>query len=311
MRVGLLTGFDLDTLQWARHAGFRSLELLTSIKDRFHPAGPDTAGWKGEAERVAGTLRDLGLRCSCIGGFYHNNLDPGKEASARSLIRGTIDLAVALGVDRVAGFAGRWPLDAPLEDSLPRFEVFWADLARYAADRGVLIAFEHCPMGPHHLPPGGINMMATPAMWERAFQVSWADNLGIEWDASHLICQRIDPVLNLHLYGDRIRHVHAKDARVERHLYDRYGIYHPGSIEHCFPGLGDADWPAIVKALYRVGYDSDLNIEGWHDSVYRDPEPASTPKASEHGGSTPPRPRLERTGLEIGLHTLRPLVDER
>lgn len=310
MRVGLLSGFDVDVLTWARDEGFRSVELLTSAENPFHPAGPTPDRWKEEAARVASVLDELGLRCSCIGGFYINNLEPANDESSRALIRGTIDLATALGADRVAGFAGRWPLDEPLEASMQRYESFWPDLARYAADRAISIAFEHCPMGPHHLPPGGINMMATPAMWERAFQPAWSDNLGIEWDASHLICQRIDPVLNLHAFGDRVKHVHAKDARVERHIYDRYGIYHDGAIEHCFPGLGDADWPAIVKALYRVGYDSDLNIEGWHDSVYRDPAPDAERSAEASRESHGPTRRLERTGLRVGLHTLRPLVDE-
>jgi len=40
--------------------------------------------------------------------------------------------------------------------------------------------------------------------------------------------------------------------------------------EHRFPGLGQANWAQIVHALLRAGYDSDLNIEGWHDPVYRD-----------------------------------------
>lgn len=292
MRVGFLASFDSHRLAFARRHGFGSIELLLD-RDRALAAGasglPDAA-W---IDQVKFSCGEAGVRISCLGGFYGNNLDPAKRDESRQVIVGTIRIARALGLDRVAGFVGRWPVDEPLENSMPAYEAFWKPLADVARDAGIRIAFEHCPMGMHHLPPGGINLACTPAMWERLFEPAWADGFGIEWDASHLICQRIDPVLNIHHYGDRIIHVHAKDAKVYRHIFDRYGIYHPGAIEHCFPGLGDADWPAIVKALYRAGYDSDLNIEGRHDHVYCDRDDR----------------KLEDTGLLVALKTLAPLVD--
>ncbi|MDP8217356.1 MAG: hypothetical protein P9M03_01385, partial [Candidatus Theseobacter exili] len=42
--------------------------------------------------------------------------------------------------------------------------------------------------------------------------------------------------------------------------------------EHCFPGLGDTAWNLCIKELIRQGYSGDLNIEGWHDLVYRNTE---------------------------------------
>src|SRR5947199_6541255 len=148
--------------------------------------------------------------------------------------------------------------------------LFGEPLARFAADRGVRIAFEHCPQGPYHLPIMHYNMLGQPALWERLFHESKCENLGLEWDASHLICQFIDPIANIHKFGSRIFHVHAKDAFINRPLLERYGICHPGVAEHRFPGLGQSNWAEIVHALMRTGYDSDLNIEGWHDPVYRD-----------------------------------------
>lgn len=107
-------------------------------------------------------------------------------------------------------------------------------------------------------------------MWERFFNATQCENLGIEWDASHLICQFIDPVLNLHKFGSRIFHVHAKDAFINRQLLEVHGICHPGVAEHRWPGFGQANWSEIIHALLRAGYDSDLNLEGWHDPVLRD-----------------------------------------
>src|SRR5438309_712090 len=73
-------------------------------------------------------------------------------------------------------------------------------------------------------------------------------------------------------FGSRIFHVHAKDAHINRGLLMRYGICHPGVAEHRFPGIGQANWAEIIHSLLRAGYDSDLNIEGWHDPVFRDSE---------------------------------------
>ena len=93
------------------------------------------------------------------------------------------------------------------------------------------------------------NIMGQPALWERFFSATKCDNLGLEWDPSHLLCQFIDPVANLRRFGARVFHAHAKDAFIDRSLLETYGPCHPGVAEHRFPGLGQADWPEIIRAL--------------------------------------------------------------
>ena len=221
-------------------------------------------------------------------------------------------MAALLGVKTVAGFPGAViemetnprggnMVYQAFEPFLPPLLEFWEPIARIAADKGVRIAFEHCPMGAYHLPVMGFNMLAQPAMWERLFNETKCENLGLEWDAAHLVCQFVDPVANIHKFGARIFHVHAKDARINRPLLETYGICHPGVAEHRFPGLGQSDWAEIVHALLRAGYDSDLNIEGWHDPMYRDhpAEPADHPLAGR---------KLEETGLLIAKRTLEQFV---
>ena len=39
---------------------------------------------------------------------------------------------------------------------------------------------------------------------------------------------------------------------------------------HRTPGFGDSDWTAIISELRRVGFEGSIDIEGWHDPVYRD-----------------------------------------
>ncbi len=304
MRVGVLTGGQAEDLGWAQRLGFRSIEWM-----QFHdgPARPDHADWKPFAERFAAEAKARDIRISAIGALYQNPLDPKQSDFARTVFRRAIEVAAHIGVKTVAGFAGAvieierdqrggHVVYRPFENYLPQLLEFWEPLARFASDHGVRIAFEHCPQGAYHLPLMNYNMLGQPAMWERLFNATKWENLGIEWDASHLICQFIDPVANLHKFGRKIFHVHAKDAYINRPLLEAYGICHPGVAEHRFPGLGQANWAQIIHALLRAGYDSDLNVEGRHDPVFRDHNPdAGAPLAGQ---------RLEEAGLRIAKRTL-------
>jgi sugar phosphate isomerase/epimerase len=309
MRIGFLTHASVERLDWAAQNGFGSFEWM-QFDDS--PAGPRHDDWKPFAEEFAAQARDRNLRISAIGALYRNPLDPAQTESARGIFLRAVEVAAHLGVKTVAGFPGAViklttdphggnPVYEPFENFLPQLLAFWEPLARLAADQGVRLAFEHCPMGRYHLPVMGFNMLAQPAMWERLFNETECTNLGLEWDASHLLCQFIDPVTNIHKFGSRIFHVHAKDAFINRSLLETWGICHPGVTEHRFPGLGQANWAEIVHALLCAGYDSDLNIEGWHDPVYRDhpAEPADHPLAGQ---------KLEYTGLLIAKRTLEQFV---
>ncbi|MDO8587145.1 MAG: sugar phosphate isomerase/epimerase family protein [Armatimonadota bacterium] len=264
MRIGFMMGYDRERMEFAKRYGFRSLELMAEPGNGFFPGD---AGWEAKADEVKAAFAAEDLRISCVAGFYINHMDPAQEAAARERTRGTILLAERLGVGVVAGFAGRI-VEEELDASLPKFKEMWGEHARFAEDHGVKIAFENCPMGQYGLPVGGINMMCTPDMWEKAFDAVPSPALGLEWDPSHLICMFIDPVANLKKFGAKAYHVHAKDAHVDRELMSRRGVWYPGVVEHCSPAMGDTDWALCIKELLRQGYASDLNIEGWHDAVY-------------------------------------------
>ena len=316
MRVGVLIRGDRAELDRAARLGFRAVEWI-----RFDDsaAGVNERDWKPHAEGFASEARDRGIRISAIGAYYRNPLDPKQTEFARATFQRAIEVASHLGIKNVAGFPGAVielethhsggnPIYKRFEDYLPQVVAFWEPLARYAADRGVRIAFEHCPQGPYHLPLMHYNIFGQPAMWERFFNASKAENIGLEWDASHLICQFIDPVANIHKFGSRIFHVHAKDAYINQPLLHQYGICHPGVAEHRFVGLGQSNWAEIVHALLRAGYDSDLNVEGRHDPVYRD-HAAEQPWDVKSEGRDPLAGRnLEDAGLSIARRTLEALV---
>lgn len=309
MRIGFLSSASPAELDWAKQHGFGSIAWMAFAESAAAQPGAD---WRREAEQVGGAVRERGLRLSAIGAYYRNPLDPPQTGRARALFQRAIEVAGHLGVRTVAGFAGL-PVEATTlerggnpvyyatERHLPALLEFWLPLATLAAEHGVRIAFEHCPQGAYHLPVMHYNFLGQPALWEPFFDAAGLDNLGLEWDPSHLVCQFIDPVENLRRFGRRVFHVHAKDARINRHRLAQYGPCHPGVAEHCWPGLGDSNWGAIVSELLRAGYDSDLNLEGWHDSVYRD-HPADAP------GNPLAGRRLEATGLLLAKRVLEPLV---
>jgi sugar phosphate isomerase/epimerase len=308
----MLVRADNAELDRAKRLGFGSVGWV-----RFHesPAAPPNQNWESFAENFSGEAKSRGLRISAVGALYQNPLDPKQTDSAREIFRRAIEVAARIGVKTVCGFPGAVietelnerggnPVYKPFENFLPQLLAFWEPLARVAAERGVRIGFEHCPQGAWHLPIMGYNMLAQPAMWEKFFNATRCENLGLEWDASHLVCQLIDPVANIHRFGARIFHVHAKDAFINRSLLEIYGLCHAGVVEHRFPGLGQSNWAEIVHALLRAGYDSDLTVEGWHDPVYRDHDAWQPEDVKDHGGVRLAGQKLEEAGLLIAKRTL-------
>ncbi len=316
MRIGFMTDINLPRLDWARQNGFGSIQW-----NRFDtsPAGPNNPDWRPFADYLAVETKSRNLRISAIGALYKNPLDPKQSEYARATFLRAIEVAAHLGIKTVSGFPGAVieltnnprgdnPVYKPFEPFMPRLLEFWEPIAHVAADKGIRIAFEHCPMSVYHLPIMGFNMLSQPAMWERLFNDTQFENLGIEWDASHLICQFIDPVTNINKFGSRIFHVHAKDAYINRPLLETYGICHPGVAEHRMPGLGQSNWAEIIHALLRAGYDSDLNIEGWHDPVFRDHDAAPPADIKLANANRQAGQKLEDTGLLIAKRTLEQFV---
>ena len=64
-------------------------------------------------------------------------------------------------------------------------------------------------------------------------------------------------------FRDRIFHVHAKDARIDRTALDQHGVLSYPKLWHApkIPGLGDVRWGAFLAALGDIGYDGDVVIE--------------------------------------------------
>jgi sugar phosphate isomerase/epimerase len=97
------------------------------------------------------------------------------------------------------------------------------------------------------------------------------EEFGFNFDPSHLLWQGVDPVEFINRFGDRIYHVHMKDAIVT--LDGRSGIL-SSHLDFGDPrrgwdfrslGRGAVNFEEIVRALNRVGYTGPLSVE-WEDS---------------------------------------------
>jgi len=180
-----------------------------------------------------------------------------------------IDNAHLFGADIVAGFTGRIP-DRPIDESMDKFKEVFGKLAARAADRGVKLAFENCDMGGTWT-QGEWNIAHNPTAWEMMFNALPADNIGLQWEPTHQMVSLIDPIPQLRKWAPKIINVHGKDATIAWDVVREHGIHGPHKfVWHRTPGFGDTNWSDVITILRQNGYQGTIEIEGWHDPVYRD-----------------------------------------
>lgn len=190
--------------------------------------------------------------------YYPNTLDPdeGKRAVYIRHLKNVIDASAKLGVGMVTTFIGR-DGKKTVEENLETVKAVWPAILKFAEERGVKIAIENCPMlFTNDEWPGGQNLMTSPAIWRKVFEILPSDYLGINYDPSHFVWQQMDYIRPLYEFRDKIFHVHYKDIRVYRDKLDDVGIM-ATPLQYMspkLPGLGDVDWGSYVSALLDIGY---------------------------------------------------------
>lgn len=94
--------------------------------------------------------------------------------------------------------------------------------------------------------------------------------LGLEWEPCHQMVSLIDPLPQLRQWLPKIYHVHGKDASIDHDALRRQGIRGGKSyVQHRTPGFGDTNWTDVISILRQGGFKGCIDIEGWHDPVYR------------------------------------------
>ncbi|MCE9530845.1 MAG: sugar phosphate isomerase/epimerase [Planctomycetes bacterium] len=183
----------------------------------------------------------------------------------------TFRVAEKLGAAVVSGFTGSglwsyvlgYPGPSPdtVAAGLKDFARLWNPILDVASECGVKFAFE--------VHPGQIAFDYHSA--EMAIDaLNGREEFGFTFDPSHFHWQGIDPVEFIRRFGDRIYHVHVKDAVLS--LDGRNGVlnsYLPAGDtrrgwQFRTPGRGGIDWEGVIRALNAVGYVGALAVE-FHD----------------------------------------------
>jgi sugar phosphate isomerase/epimerase len=287
VKLGLLTAClpttPLDEVaSWAASQGYQALAIA---------AWPDRPGrdWEAshldvehfgdvEADRVSALLAEHRLAISAVA-YYENNLhaDATVRDATHKHLRACVDAAERLGCGLVGTFVGR-DVTATVEDNLRLAEQVLPPLVQYAADHGVRLVVENCPMEGWHPDGYPANLAYSPQLWD------WMAELGLHlnFDPSHLVWLGIDPVAVVTPYVQQILHVQAKDVELDPARRDRFGVFgnavgrarnpwDSGWWRYRIPGLGEVDWSALLTALAAGGYDGVVSVEHedpvWSGSV--------------------------------------------
>lgn len=253
-------------------SGAGAPDYIRQILDHGFETFELTWGWGKNPQQqdlpaLAAELRALmGQRAGIAAiGMYGNPITSADDAKQWEIL---IDNAHHFGTDVVTGFAGANP-ELAIDKHQEEVKRVWIPLAERAKAKGVRIAWENCPMGGTWGSPR-YNIATNDTAWDLLFAWIGLDNVGLEWEPCHQMCQLIDPMPQLRQYAKRIFHVHGKDASVYRDVISRHGILSGREFcHHRTPGFGDSNWTDIISELRRVGFHGAIDIEGWHDPIYR------------------------------------------
>lgn len=306
MKLGLLTAalgqMSLKQVAaWTHQAGYEALEVAAWPVGSTHihqAAHLDVADFtSADAAHVQDLMHNHQLTISAVA-YCGNNLhcDPAERNRIHRHLRACIDAAATLGVRHVTTFIGR-DITRSVAENLKLAERHLPPLTQYAADHGVKLLAENCPMEGWHPDGYPANLAYSPELWD------WMAHLGfgLTYDPSHLPWLGIDPLEALEhaLQAGIVGHIQAKDIRIDERARTHYGVFGKtagrasptdvGWWRYRVPGRGQLDWNRIIDTLYTAGYDGDIAVE------HEDPVWSGT---------------LTKTlqGIQIAAHTLRPLI---
>jgi 4-hydroxyphenylpyruvate dioxygenase len=244
-----LSGMLREKLQAIAAARFDGVEIFEN----------DLLQFSGKPREVRALAADLGLAIDMFQPF--RDFDAATPAQlARSLDRAErkFDVMAELGTGLILVCSNVQP-DAP-RDTGVLAEQFRA-LAERAAARGMRIAYEALAWGSQ----------------VRLFSQAWAvvervshPNLGLCLDSFHTLSLRDDPQPIARLPGERIFYVQLADAPwVNTDVLTHSRHY------RCFPGQGEFDVTAFLRAVLDSGYAGTISLEIFNDEFRSSPARAN------------------------------------
>lgn len=219
---------------------------------------------KEQAEKYQAYAAEKKVAISAVA-YYPNPLDEDLEKRQLVIdhIYSVIDAAKLMEINLVTTFIGRMP-SKTISENLKEVEEVWKPILAYAEKQKVKIAIENCPMlFTEDEWPGGQNLMTTPALFRKIFDLLDSEYLGLNFDPSHFVWQQMDYLAPIYEFKDKLFHVHYKDIKVYWSKLQEVGVM-ATPLEYMspkIPGLGDVDWGKYVSALTDIGYSGYTCIE--------------------------------------------------
>lgn len=223
-----------DTLALCRDAGYEAVELVFADDKDLRVDMSDV-----QLRQVAEQCRAAHVE---IGSVIAQPQQRGNLLSAdrdeRELcvkrLRRSVEIAAALGVDGVLLHPGQLGVEADYQQVWDNFSTALRAVAPLAEDAGVAIGVENV----------WNKFLLSPLEAKLLVDQVGSDAVGIYLDTANMMAYGY-PEQWIRTLGTRIKKVHFKDF-VRR--------------EHRFVNLldGDTDWPAIMRELRAIGYDSTL-----------------------------------------------------
>lgn len=275
MKLGFVSAI-LDTFTFEEMIDFAAEHKFECVEVACWPQGKAERRYAGvthinvdevddaKAKYIIDYCSERGVEISSLA-FYPNPLDADFEKRKATVthIKKLIRISAKLGVNMVTTFIGR-DQTKTIEENLELVKEIWPPIIKLAEELKVKIAIENCPMlfGADQW-PGGQNLMTTPAIWRKVFEILPSDYLGLNYDPSHFVWQMIDYIKPIYEFKEKIFHVHYKDIKVYKERLDENGImaYPLDFMSPKLPGLGDVDWGKYVSTLTDIGYVGNTCIE--------------------------------------------------
>jgi sugar phosphate isomerase/epimerase len=287
-KIGILCRYTEANIAFAAAEGFKSLELTAAPGSMLDAAVITDE----QAERAKNLISRAGLEVSALGhAVNHTAPDKAERERINTYTAKVIELAGKMGVPYLATMSGNMP-GRPFREQVDEIVRVYSD--RYfplCEKHKVRILWEPWPEGP--------NLATGPIGYEALFK-AFGDSryVGIQFDASHLLRQFMDPLQCMRDYMGKIYNMHLKDTEIFWHVLRRCGINPPDGTRwwrYRIPGYGQLDWPQIFTVLMDAGYQGCMNIEH-EDETYGEPLPDGN--FSEDF----------KTGFRMGLRYLRQFV---
>lgn len=287
MKIGIYTNafreFPIETaFEKIKAAGIEMVELGCGEESGTAHCDPEQLlADEGKLREFTGLLEKYGLRISALS-CHGNPISPNektRELSVRTM-RNAVLLAEKLGLSTIVCFSGcpgdwegahmlnwvttSWPLDYAKayewqwnERVLP----FWREFTQFARE--------------HHLERIALEMHPGQCCYNPKTVKRLRDEvgpiIGVNLDFSHLLWQRMDPILVIRELKGMIYHMHAKDIRMDPAKVRENGLINtayfdePENRSWNFRTVGYSHgldfWRNIYAELRANGYDYVTSIE--------------------------------------------------